>query len=243
MIRNIKLIVAYDGTRYRGWQDSIETAIRNVLEMICRHEIYLQAAGRTDAGVHAHGQVVNFMTSKDLNPGRLQCSLNQLLPKDIVVKSAEFASETFHPTLDAKGKEYLYYLCIGKFQLPEHRLYSWFVPQKLDREAMESAARILSGKQDFASFCNHRPVHRYSDFVREVSSITFRECGTDRLCISVQGNHFLYRMVRNLVGTLVYIGRGKLALSDLRAILDAGERSAAGICAPAHGLFLHEVFY
>lgn len=242
-MRNIKLLIAYDGTRYHGWQDSIEKTLQKILEKICQHPIYLQAASRTDAGVHAYGQVVNFRTSKEINPGQFQCSLNQLLPKDIVIKHLELAPELFHPTLDAKSKEYRYYICLGKFQLPHLRLHSWHVQQDLNFLAMENAAQILCGQKDFSTFCNHRTEGYYSHCVREITSIKILKLDENRLCFVIRGNNFLYRMVRNLVGTLVYIGRGKIAPDELPAILESHDRTSAGITAPAHGLFLHEVFY
>lgn len=243
MTHNIKLLIAYDGTRYHGWQNSIEKSLGDILEKICQHPIQLQAASRTDAGVHAYGQVANFTTSKEFDLGRLQCSLNQLLPKDIVIRNLEYAPDIFHPTLDAKGKEYRYYLCLGKFQLPHNRLYSWHVYQKLDLSVMESAAQAICGKRDFSSFCNQGSDSCYSHFVREITSIDINKLEENRLCFVIKGNSFLFRMVRNIVGTLVYIGRGKLALSDLPAILEACNRTYAGVTAPAHGLFLQEVFY
>lgn len=243
MIHNIKLLIAYDGTRYRGWQNSIEKSLKEILEKICQHPIQLQAASRTDAGVHAYGQVANFNTPKEINLGQLQCSLNQLLPKDIVIRQLEYVPETFHPTLNAKSKEYRYYLCLGKFQLPHHRLYSWHVYQKLDFAAMESAAQILCGTRDFSSFCNQGSDSSYTHFVREITSIEILRLPENRLSFIIRGNSFLFRMVRNIVGTLIYIGRGKLALEDLSAILKACDRTCAGVTAPAHGLFLHEVFY
>jgi tRNA pseudouridine38-40 synthase len=242
-MHNIKLLIAYDGTRYHGWQDSIEKALQKIIEKICRHPIYLQAASRTDAGVHAYGQVVNFTTSKNLDLGQFQCSLNQLLPKDIVIKDVEYAPDHFHPTLDAKSKEYRYNICLGKFQLPHHRFYSWHVPQPLDFAAMETAASALCGKKDFSSFSNHRTEGYYDHCVREITCIEILKIEENHLIIKITGNNFLFRMVRNLVGTLVYIGRGKIALEDLPTILESRDRTCAGITAPAHGLFLHEVFY
>lgn len=243
MTRNIKLLLAYDGAQYHGWQDSLEKTLSDVLEKICQHPIMLQAASRTDAGVHAYGQVANFKTSKELDLGQLHCSLNQLLPKNIVIRGVEFAPDEFHPTLDARSKEYRYYLCLGKFQFPHHRFYSWHVPQKLDFEAIDSAAQALCGKRDFSSFCNHRANSSYTHYIREISSINIIKVEENRLCFIIRGNNFLFRMVRNIVGTLVHIGRGKLALENLPSIIDAHDRTYAGITAPAHGLFLHEVFY
>lgn len=243
MPHNVKLLIAYDGTHYSGWKNSIEAALREILEKIYQHPIQLQAASRTDAGVHAYGQVANFSSSKALNLEKLQCSLSKLLPKDIVIRHLEYAPEAFHPTLDARGKEYRYYVCLGKIQLPHLRLHSWHVPNFLDLDSMRKGAQGICGKRDFASFCNLRSNNCYTHFIREITSIDIQTIDNNRLCFVIRGNSFLYRMVRNIVGTLINIGRGKIALQDLSAILDGCNRTLAGVSAPAHGLFLHEVYY
>lgn len=241
MAHNVKLLISYDGTFYQGWQNSIEKVLKEILEKILQHPIRLQAASRTDAGVHAHGQVVNFFTTHDTN--KLRNSLNQLLPKDIAVRELTLAHHSFHPTLDAESKEYRYYVCLGEFQLPYHRLYSWHVYHPLNIELMNQAAKLLCCKRDFSSFCNHRSVASYSHYIREITSIKILQIDNNRLCFCIKGNNFLFRMVRNLVGTLIYIGREKILLQNLSTLLDACNRTAAGITAPAHGLFLHEIFY
>lgn len=243
MQRNIKLTIAYDGTAYQGWQDSIEKALRNELEKILQHPIYLQAASRTDAGVHADGQIVNFKTAKPVDYQKLFIALNQLLPKDIVIRNIACMPDSFHPTLDAIGKEYRYYICNNKVQLPAHRFYSWHVHQGLDFEAMRAGARILIGKHDFSAFCNQGSDSCYAHHVRQVTALELRPLNDGRYFFLIKGNSFLYKMVRNMVGTLVDIGRGKIALESLPQILSSCDRTQAGVTAPAHGLFLHEVFY
>lgn len=246
---NVKLIIAYDGGRFLGWQKtkegpSIEEELQRVLEHIYQTPIQLQAASRTDAGVHAAGQVVNFFPPK-LNPcpKRLSVSINSLLPKDISVLSSEIMPQSFHPTLDAKGKEYRYYISCGKSQMPHHRFYAWHYPYQLDLDKINEALPFLIGSKDFSTFCNFKKNAAYTDFIRTVDSIQIENWEESGLCFKIQGNHFLYKMVRNLVGTLVYIGRGKVSIKNLSHIVESHDRTQAGMTAPAHGLFLHRVFY
>jgi len=246
---NIKLIVAYDGTSYKGWQKtgmgpSIENELQVALERILQNPVKLQAASRTDAGVHAHGQVVNFLTEKEgIDLGKLCIGLNSLLPKDIVVFRADLVADSFHPTLDAKRKEYHYFLCHGHAQMPHHRLYSWHYPHFLDVSLMRQAAGILCGKHDFSSFCNFKKNAAYSHYERIVDRIEIVQIEENRLRFSITGSNFLYKMVRNLVGTIVYVGRGKIKLEEVSGVLQAQDRTQAGVTTPAHGLFLHSVVY
>ncbi len=248
-MQNVKLVIAYDGRNYMGWQKtvtgaSIEAELQSQLEKILRHPIDLQAASRTDRGVHARGQVVNFLTTKHpLDLSKLKISVNQFLPREIVVISAEMAEPSFHPTIDCTGKEYCYFLCYDTVQLPEHRYYSWHTPGPLDIEKMKLATQLLTGKHDFSSFCNVKKNASYSDYERIVNLLQIDELEGKRLCITVQGNHFLYKMVRNIVGTLVYIGRGKIELNALPSLIQSEDRTQIGMTAPAHGLFLKEVFF
>jgi tRNA pseudouridine38-40 synthase len=157
---NLKFTIAYDGTHYLGWQKtqegpSIEESLQQVLEQIFQEPISLQAASRTDAGVHALGQVVNCHVQKLLvTEERLHISLNSLLPADIRLLSCEIAPNHFHPTLDCKMKEYHYWICTCPVQLPHNRFTSWHVHQPLDFAAMEQSAKLLTGEHDFADFCN-----------------------------------------------------------------------------------------
>lgn len=245
---NIKLTVAYDGGNYLGWQKtsmgpSIEETLQRVLEQILQEQIVLQAASRTDAGVHAKGQIVNFLTHKTPSLQRLKISLNCLLPKDIAVMHVEMADIDFHPTLDCRGKEYHYWVCNGTAQLPQHRFYSWHYPHALDVNVMRAAALLLAGEHDYAAFCNFKKNHAYAHYVRQVELIDIIELPEERLCIRVRGNNFLYKMVRNLVGTLVYVGCGKIDVEEIPGILGSQERPQAGVTAPAHGLCLQQVFY
>lgn len=248
MKTNIKILLSYEGTHYLGWQKtpmgpSIEEALERAASQLLREPLSLQAASRTDAGVHAAGQVVNFFSEKSaLDIYRLHNGLNALLPKDISVKKTEKASEGFHPTLDAAGKEYHYSLCTAPAQLPFHRRFSWHCPYPLSLELMRSAADQLIGLHDFSAFCNEQTLIK-GDKTREIFSIEILSLPEGRIRICVKGNHFLYKMVRNIVGTLVYIGRGKIPLEALPAILASRDRKQAGVTAPAHGLTLWQVFY
>lgn len=247
-MHNIKLLIAYDGREFLGWQKtqmgpSIEETLQLVLEQILQHPTPLQAASRTDAGVHATGQVVNFFTSKSMDLQRFQKSANSLLPKSLVIRAIEEMPFSFHPTLDCIEKEYRYFICYGKTQLPSHRFYSWHVPYPLDFSLIEQASSLLRGRHDFSAFCNTKKNAHYSDFTREVTKLEKIDLETDRFYFCIRGNHFLYKMVRNLVGTLVDVGKGKLQVDCIHEILESHTRSKGGITAPAHGLFLYEIFY
>jgi tRNA pseudouridine38-40 synthase len=246
---NIKIKLAYDGTAYLGWQKtkmgpSIEQTLQEKIEQILQHPVRLQAASRTDAGVHAVGQIINFKTTKEsLDLKKLALSLNSLLPKDLCVLEAECVHEDFHATLDCRGKEYHYTVCYGHTQLPMHRLYSWHFPHALNLEEMKKAAKDLVGEHDFAAFCNAKKSETYKDTIRHVKAIEIEEIADQRLLFKISGNHFLYKMVRNLVGTLIHIGCGKLKSQEITSILASGDRRQAGVTAPASGLALRHVFY
>jgi len=249
MPSNLKLTVAYDGTAYLGWQknntkNSIEETLQSVLQRILHEECVLQAASRTDTGVHAKGQIVNFYTHKpDLNLQKLKYSLNCLLPKDIAVTDIECVLEGFHPTLDCVSKEYHYSICYGALQQPQHRLYSWHYSYALDIARMREAAAHFVGAHDFTSFCNYKITHSYSSYIRTIEKIEIVELAEKRLNIQIRGNNFLYRMARNLAGTLLHVGCGKIPLENIPVILSSKDRTLAGITAPAHGLCLMRVDY
>lgn len=248
-MKNICLTVAYDGTSFLGWQKtrmgpSIEEALERAIAQILQEEISLQAASRTDSGVHARGQIINFLTAKQLsNPHAFLVGVNSLLPDGISVMAVDEVPLSFHPTLNALGKEYRYYICNDTAQFPEFRNTSWHCPHRLNLEAINQASAHFVGTFDFAAFCNVKKNEAYSDTVRTVHAVTISEIQNSRLCITIRGNKFLYKMVRNIVGTLVYVGRGKLNVSDVKMLLSRGSREEAGMTAPAHGLFLHQVNY
>lgn len=244
MPRNFKLIIAYEGTRFLGWQKtsmgpSVEAELEKALSQILQHPARLQAASRTDAGVHAEGQVINFFTEKKIPPERLQKSLNALLPKEISVLEVAPMPLSFHPTLDNRGKEYHYFACLGTSQLPFHRHFSWHFPYPVDIDAMKQAAKSLEGWYDFSAFTNEKQ----TDHIREIFKIEIFPLPVNRLKICVSGNRFLYKMVRNIAGTLLYVGCGKISPEEIGNILQSQDRTRAGVTAPAHGLVLKQVFY
>jgi tRNA pseudouridine38-40 synthase len=248
MRHNIKLLLAYEGTHYFGWQktttgSSIEEELEKALSQVLQEKIDLQAASRTDRGVHAEGQVVNFFTQKpEIDLYKLKRALNGLLPNDMSVLNIQHARDDFHPTLDCLGKEYHYQICSSVSQLPFYRHFSWHFPYDLDSDQMQRASDALIGEHDFSAFCNERQLLEKNP-VRKIEKITITTKEAGRLLISVTGNHFLYKMVRNIVGTLVYVGCGKLKVDDVPLILQSKKRTEAGITAPAHGLSLKQVFY
>lgn len=245
----IVLTIAYDGSSYYGWQKtrtgaSIESNLKDVLEKVLQESIELRAASRTDRGVHAEGQVVDFFTQKtDINLGKLQLSLNQLLPPDIRCLKVS-TTTSFHPTLDAKKKVYRYRLSTGAVQLPSLRLSHWHIREPLSKEKLDAAASRLCGTHDFRGFCNRRADLDEDDTVRTIFRIEFFEdFSHNTVMIDIEGNHFLYKMARNIVGTLVWVAIDKLPMSAIVAALSTRQRSLAGVTAPAHGLTLLSVSY
>lgn len=242
-----KCIIAYDGHSYFGWQTtqtgpSIQSTIQQALFQITREQVKVEAASRTDRGVHAQGQVIHFSLSKTRD--RLQTQLNGVLPPTIRVLSVELVAPDFHATLSAQSKEYHYFLCLGAVQLPMHQLYSWHVPSPLHLQNMERAKTALLGTQDFSSFANEREPNSLVS-CSQIDLIPLEPISHKgaRLQIKLRANRFLYKMARNLVGTLVYIGCGKLPWDSIPRILAAKDRTQAAITAPAHGLYLSKVFY
>lgn len=232
-----KAILCYDGTRYYGWQEtvtgpSIQEELKKALHQITGETHTPEAASRTDRGVHARGQVVQFALVTPKDPMKLLRGLNAVLPSDIRV--LELVHQEFHPTLDATQKEYHYQLQLGPVYDPMTRLYAWHIHHDLDQNKMERAMQDLIGTHDFTAFANEPE----KDPICTIASIEYK---ADRFV--VRGNRFLYKMVRNLVGTLVYIGMGKISSDSIPKILESRDRKQAGITAPAHGLYLHQVFY
>ena len=243
---NIKIILSYDGTDFCGWQESaggmtIQETVRKALEQIYQHPIRLQAASRTDKGVHAEEQVVNYITEKSLDLSRLHISLNQLLPQAIQVLKVEEIGATFHSTLDARAKEYHYSVCIAPVHSPFQRHFSWHIPHFLDLPLMKKGALSFIGTHDFDSLSNKRRPHPKST-VCTVFRLDIAQQGL-LIRFEIEGNRFLYKMVRNLVGTLVYLGMGKLSLEEVQTLIGKKDRRIAGITAPAHGLILKRVHY
>jgi tRNA pseudouridine38-40 synthase len=243
--RWLKLTVAYDGTAYAGWQiQPDEPTVQGVVEAawreITREKIHVTAAGRTDAGVHALGQVVGVVTENGLPAGDLHRGLNAVLPKDVAMIAVEEVQEGFHATHDAVAKTYRYQIHNGRTPDVFNRHFAWHYPQPLDAEAMHAAAQALVGQHDFASFesaGSERP-----DTVRTLTKANVSR-DADRITLEVTGDGFLYNMVRAIVGTLVEVGKGARDAAWVAEVLAARDRRVAGQTAPPHGLFLVRVEY
>ena len=243
---NSKLTIQYDGSRYDGWQrqgntaNTIQGRLEAVLSRMAQGPAELHGAGRTDAGVHALGQVASVRLPDGCTPAQVMDYLNRYLPEDIAVTAVERAPERFHARLWASGKTYRYQLRLGGVPDVFRRKYQYRVEEPLDLAAMKAAAALLTGRHDFRSFCADRRFKKSS--VRTLSAISFDREGPD-LSITFQGDGFLYHMVRILTGTLLEVGLGKRPPEDMPAILAAKDRSAAGFTAPAQGLTLVKVDY
>jgi tRNA pseudouridine38-40 synthase len=242
-MNNIKIELSYDSTNYFGWQKtkagpSIQSELEKAFGTVLQIKVKLQAASRTDKNVHAKKQIANIFLEKDIDLDLLTFKLNCLLPKDIRILKLEKVHIDFHPTLDAKKKEYRYYIYQNAFHSPILRFYSWHVHKTLDIEKMKTASKLLIGTKDFSSFTNRIEKNN----VRTIFDIKI-EKNENQIIISMIGDNFLYKMARIIVGTLVYVGLNKIPIEKVKQILDSKTRKHFGITAPAKGLFLHEIFY
>jgi len=245
-VRNIKLTIEYDGTAFHGWQiqpglRTIQGVIKERIAQITQGEVNLIGAGRTDAGVHAFGQVANFQTESFIELIALQRGLNSLLSPDIVIKGIEEVEEGFHARFSARSKIYEYHILNRSYPSALLRAYAWFIPHQLDLASMERCGRLLIGSHDFSSFRASGDESRHS--VREVIRLEIERRQGDLIVIVIEANAFLREMVRSIVGTLVDVGRGKTTLEEFEKIFQARDRRQAGMTAPAQGLFLVEVKY
>jgi tRNA pseudouridine38-40 synthase len=251
MSQQIVLIIAYDGTEYFGWQTtkegpSVEETLQSVIEKILQEKVSLRAASRTDRGVHAEQQVVDFFTSrppKDLS--KFRTSLNQLLPSTIVCRKVFFPGETdFHPSTSALDKTYRYFITTGPIQLPSLRHTHWHVHFPLEMDLLMQCRDLLIGTKDFRALANHNSEYERGSTIRTIFEISVHnERPTECLEICITGDAFLYRMARNIVGTLVFCARKKITIADVQHALASGNRTLAGMTAPAHGLSLLRVSY
>jgi tRNA pseudouridine38-40 synthase len=244
-MRNIKLTIQYDGTNYHGWQTqsnapSIQELIEDKLSTIVNHKVTLYGSGRTDAGVHAVGQVANFQTSSKLKPDVIKRALNSMLPQDIVVRNSEEVDGKFHARYRARSRVYQYLIWNDRIPSPFFRKFSWFVASRLDLEKMQEAGSLLIGRHDFSSFQGADRMETRA--VRDMVRLDIKKIGQLSV-VTVEANSFLKHMVRNIVGTLVEVGKGKMNLDGFKKLIEAKDRTKAGLAAPAHGLFLREVKY
>ena len=244
--RHFKLTVAYDGTRYGGWQlqpnaDTIQKAIEHALAKLAGRAVRLHGSGRTDAGVHARAQIANCSFETRLALRVLLLALNANLPEDIRVTRVEEADAKFHARFSAKGKEYRYQIDCGIVADPFLRAYAWHHPRPLDIAAMRRAARVLVGRHDFSAL-SANPMRTIETPVRKISKLTLTKRG-DLLTVCVAADGFLYKMVRSIVGALVKVGEGRLTVAQLRELMHVRKRTATIETAPAHGLALWRVYY
>lgn len=243
---NYKLTIQYDGTRYRGWQvqgntdQTIQGKLEGVLSRLTGQLVEVHGSGRTDAGVHALGQVANVKLPHPVEPSELLGELNRYLPADIGVIAAEPAPERFHARLNARSKTYRYRIWNSAIPNVLERSYLYVLPESLDVAAMERAAADLLGTHDFRSFCGLKRFKKST--VRTITDIAITQDGAE-MRLEFTGNGFLMRMVRILAGTLVEVGLGQRAADAMPAVLAAQDRAAAGPALPAQGLALVRVEY
>jgi tRNA pseudouridine38-40 synthase len=245
----LRLVIAYDGTAYQGWQtQKIGTGVQQIIEPALRKLVPnagpLHSSSRTDTGVHAVGMVAHVEIPKHefrMEPRKLLLALNAFLPDDIRILEVTRAASTFHARYDAKKKQYRYTVWNHAAQNPLLRTLAWHVPQPLDVHAMNTAAALFVGKHDFQSFAAN-PGYAKESTVRTVLKCEVKRLGP-QIKFVVEGDGFLYKMCRGIVGTLVQVGRGKFAADEIKKMLVARDRRVAGMTAPAHGLVLWKVFY
>ncbi len=246
-MKTYQFTLAYDGSRYRGWQrqgntsHTIQEKLEQVLSRMAGHAVEIHGAGRTDAGVHASGQVASTRLDTPLTSGEIRSYLNQYLPDDIAVLSCSEMPDRFHARLNATGKQYRY--CINDSGIVDvfRRRYVCSWPHALNIQVMQDAATLLCGKHDFRGFSSVNNRFKKST-VRTISSIDILRTNSE-LQIVYQGTGFLYNMVRILTGTLVEIGEGSRTSESIFTVFDSCNRQDAGITMPAHGLILEQVFY
>ena len=243
---NYKLVLQYDGTKLNGWQkqgntdNTIQGKLEAILERMYGEYVEIHGSGRTDAGVHAFGQVANFHASGKFSLEEIKAALNEYLSKDIRVLKVENVDERFHARLTAKAKTYEYRIDNGEVADVFQRKYVMREENPLDLEVMREAAGYLVGTHDFKTFCANKKMKKST--VRTIYSIVIEE-KDGMVSIRYNGNGFLYNMVRILTGTLIEVGRGLRKPEEMQAIIDAQDRGAAGFTAPAQGLYLVEVEY
>jgi tRNA pseudouridine38-40 synthase len=241
--RNIRLLLEYDGTNYHGWQSqenafTIQDTLELAMEKLFQQRIRVTGAGRTDAGVHAKGQVVNFHLQKDLSLRKIILGLNAHLPNDIVVKKVEVTEPQFHARFDAKQRIYCYYVSLERTAI--YRKYCWQVFQNIDVSVLQHLASLLIGEHDFSAFArlekstgSKKCVVVESNWKNKNNFLIYRICA----------NRFLHGMVRGIVGTMLDVARGRFTQADFEEIFRSYNRTMAGVSAPPQGLFLEEIIY
>ncbi len=245
-MRNIRVTLQYEGTRYQGWQkqtstdNTIQGKLETLLTRMCGEPIEIHGSGRTDAGVHALGQVANFHTNSEMSTEEMLEYINRYLPEDIAVVAISEAAPRFHSRLNACGKHYEYRIINSAIPHVFHRRYALEVPEKLDIQAMKRAAAYLCGEHDFKSFTSAKKGKKST--VRRIDEIAITKEG-DILIFSFKGSGFLHHMIRILMGTLLQVGKGERSPESIPKLLDAKKRELAGPLVPAKGLTLVDVFF
>lgn len=244
-MRNIKLTIEYDGSNYFGWQkqknvDTIQNTLEKSIRALTKEEIEVIGSSRTDAGVHAKGFVANFKTSTRIPSDKYREAINHILPDDIVILKSEEVDEDFHSRYNARGKTYSYSILNRDVPSAINRNFSYHVKRKLDIEAMKEACNYFIGTYDFAAFKSSGSSAKTT--IRTISELYIEE-NNDIVKIYVTGDGFLYNMVRIIVGTLIMVGHNKIKPKEIENIIAEKDREKAGICVPATGLVLEEVYY
>jgi tRNA pseudouridine38-40 synthase len=244
-VPKLKMTLGYDGTAYRGFQwqpgeDTIQARLESALSTMAKEPVRVTGAGRTDSGVHAVAQVAHFELTREIPPRGIREGLNSLLPGDIRVREVEEVSDDFHARFDARSKTYRYYLDRSEVASPLRCRYTLHYPYPLDAAALQAGARLIVGERDFAAFRASSCAARTT--VRRCARSAFFEEGRE-LIYEIEANGFLHHMVRNVVGTLLEVGRGKREPSSLESLFHSRRRPDAGPTAPARGLHLIEVRY
>ena len=245
-MRNIKLVIEYDGKDFNGWQKqptklNIQGEIERAIKQITGEEVDLTASGRTDAGVHALGQVANFKTNSNIPIEKIPIALNSNLKKSIVIKSAEEVEERFHSRLNCKRKTYRYKINNSKYGTAIYRNLETHIPIKLDIQKMQEAVKYFEGEHDFKAFKASGTSSKSS--VRTIYKAEVIDAGNEKIYIELTGNGFLYNMVRIIAGTLVEVGLGKIEPNEIKTIIESKKRENAGKTLPPQGLYLVSVEY
>jgi tRNA pseudouridine38-40 synthase len=245
MMKNIKLTISYDGTNYHGWQrqndvKTIQSSIEAAIYRLTGENVNMTASGRTDANVHAIGQVANFKTNSNIFPEKFFVALNSLLTEDIRILKSEEVDFDFNSRFNAKKKTYLYKIFNGKVSDPFNRMFSWHIPYELDCMLMDKALKELEGEYDFRAFMSSNSSVKST--IRTIYNTNISK-ENDIIIIEITSNGFLYNMVRIIVGTIVEIASNKRDFACIKQAIELGQRNLLGRTAQAQGLFLKEVIY
>lgn len=244
--RRIKLTIAYDGTDFKGWQiqkkdRTVQQVLESALAKIHKHPVRLCGSGRTDSGVHAFGQIAHYDSDlSQLPDNRILLALNSILPYDVRVLNAETVHNNFHARFDAVTREYRYYIREAAYRLPTQERYTWYLPELPDSTVLNSYAAKLPGIHDFTTFTAAGDASESK--VRQILSASFYY-EQDALVFRIEGNAFLWKMVRSLLGTMIALWRESASPEEMSRLLQSGDRSLAGTTAPPQGLFLYRIRY